>query len=70
MSETLYSLSQASFKPRAYAVWTRTAASQPWKFHTAYTSKGKAEKSPKVFRTCTKLAPRPRDTRTRRPSLA
>jgi len=41
---TVYSLVEANFRPRAYAVWTRNYAKEPWKFHSAYATKAEAQK--------------------------
>ena len=41
-TKPIFSIVQANFLPKAFAVWTRTAAGQPWKFHSAFTTRAGA----------------------------
>jgi hypothetical protein len=41
----MHSLVQANFLEHAWAVWTRTTPSQPWRFHTAYLTREEAQKA-------------------------
>jgi hypothetical protein len=40
-----FSLVKANFMPKAFAVWTRTASSQPWQFHSAFKSRSDASEA-------------------------
>ena len=41
----MHSLAQANFLEHAWAVWTRTTPSQPWRFHTVYLTREEAQKA-------------------------